>query len=358
MAGNKYISKLRSMERAVTPGEVNPFLDVLRTPSPSVNWALANPGHGLPYGCGMILYGPPKGGKSIICNALIGQLHKDDPDAFAIYYNTEFRAEIQSNRSQLKIWGIDEDRFQAFNTNAPEYIFDHIEKDLKALIQDGCKIKLIIIDSLTNIAGRRMLNADTVNQQLIGDQAATIKDGLLRIMPVIRDHKIALVATSHIRAELDPKEQMRGNNVKMAAAWATKHTFEYFCYVEPNLSKDGKITLAGEELVDKEIIDFMGNAQKNAHKIRFKVKESSIGPAGRTAEFTLDYKRGIINQYEEIFTLAKNLGIIERPNLQTYKYKDLQWRGLINCLIAIRDNPELQSQLLAEIVKKDRELPG
>lgn len=99
---------------------------------------------------------------------------------------------------------------------------------------------MIIIDSLTGIAGRRMLNSDTISQQQIGDQALTIKDGLMRILPVIRKHKIAMIATAHIRAEMDQLEQMRGNKVKMAAGWATKHTFEYFCYVEPNLSKDGK----------------------------------------------------------------------------------------------------------------------
>lgn len=125
---NKFIAKLRKMEGAVVPGEHDPYTDVLRTPSPGINWAFANKGHGLPFGSSMILYGPPKGGKSIICNALTGQLHKDDPDAFVISYNTEFRGEMQSNTEQMKIWGIDPDRFQAFNVNTPELIFDHIEK--------------------------------------------------------------------------------------------------------------------------------------------------------------------------------------------------------------------------------------
>jgi RecA/RadA recombinase len=350
---NKFFNKLISLEGAVERDQ-NPYLNVLRSPSPSLNWTFANPGHGLPYGASMLLYGPPKGGKSIVCNSLIGQLHQDDPEAYAVVFNTEMRGAFQNNNEQFKVWGIDPERVVIYDVNEPGLIFDRIEQDLQAIMQEVCKIKLIIIDSLTAIAGRRTLNSDSVNKMQIGDQALTVKDGLLRILPVIRKNKIALVGTAHIRAELDQLEQMRGNTVKMAASWAAKHTFEYFCYVEPNRSKDGKVSLAGEEFTDPDIVDFMNNAQKTAHKIRFRVKESSMGPAGRTAEFTLDYKKGIINQYEEVFAMAKNLNILERPNNQTYQYKDKKWRGIVACLTAIKEDKTLRDELLAEIVKKDQ----
>lgn len=349
----KFLSKLRQLEGAVDPTTVNPLANCLQTASPSVNWAFANDGHGLPFGYGMLLYGPPKGGKSIICNSLIGSLHQQDPEAIAVVFNTEMRGALQTNSNQLAKWGIDPERFITYDVNQPEMIFDRIEHDIAAACQEGEKIKLVIIDSLTNIVGRRTLNADSVSQQQIGDQALTIKDGLMRILPVIRKHNIALVGTSHIRAELDQREQMRGKTIKMAAAWATKHTFEYFCFVEPNRSKDGKVTLAGEEFVDKEILDFMDHAQKTGHKIRFKVEENSAGPSGRTAEFTLDYNKGIINQYEEIFTLAVNYKIIQRPTNVTYTYNDKSWRGIVACLTGIRDDEALQKELLAKVFTKD-----
>ena len=353
---NKFLTKLRALEGAVNPEAEHP--GVLQTPSPSVNWALKNDAygvknHGLPFGAGMLLYGPPKGGKSIITNALVGQLHRQDPEAIAIKFNTEMRGAMQDNSAQHKMWGIDPDRFVVFDANAPENIFDRIETDIGAMVQEGAKIKLIIIDSLTGISGRRTQNATTILTQQIGDHAATIKDGLGRIMTTIRKHGIALICTSHIRAELDQLEQMRGNTVKMQGAWATKHFFEFFCYVEPNRSKTGKTTLAGEDFTDSEVVDFMDKAQKTGHKIRFTLKESSLGPSGRTAEFTLDYEKGIVNTYEEIFTLAVNMGILTRPNNQTYEYKDLKWRGLVNCLSAIRDSDTLQQQLLLEVFKKD-----
>jgi RecA/RadA recombinase len=217
------------------------------------------------------------------------------------------------------------------------------------------KLKLIVIDSLTGIQGRRFQNADTIMTQQIGDQALTLKDGLLMILPTIRKHKIALIMTAHVRAELDQLEQMRGKKVKMAAAWATKHTAEFFGYVEKNQSKDGRVSLDGQEFVDKSVVDFMDKGEKTGHKIRFRIDESSIGPQGRTAEFTLDYNKGIINTFEEAFTLGKNYGIIERPNNQMWSYNGQSYRGVPAILGFLKDTPEACQKILEEVRKKDIE---
>lgn len=350
----KLMSQLRKLDGAVQITEQDPLNGpCLKAPCPSVNWAFGIPGQGLPFGLGMLLYGPPKGGKSILCNAFVGQLHKDDPEAVAVCFNTELRGEFQANLAQMRTWGIDPERYIVFDVSQPELIFDRIEKDIADLCQQGLKIKLVIIDSLTGIQGRRSLNADSVSSQQIGDHAATIKDGLKRVVPIFRKHKIAYIGTDHVRAEMDQKEIMRGKTVKMASAWAAKHTFEIFAYAEPNKSKAGRVSLAGEEFLDKETVDFMENAQRTGHKIRFRVEESSVGPAMRTAEFTLDYEKGIVNQYEEVFTLAKNLNILQRPNQTTYAFGDKTFRGIVNCLTTIRDDQTLYDQLLSEIVKTD-----
>lgn len=353
MAGNKLINKLRGLTGAVDPN-IDPMLNVLRTPSPSVNWALGVRGYGLPFGYSMVLYGPPKGGKSIICNSFIGQLHKDDPEAVAVVFNTELRGALQQGSSAAQAYGIDPDRYICYDVNEPALIFDRIETELVEAIEAGLKIKLVIIDSLKGIQGRRAMNATTVNQMQIGDQAATLQDGLLRITPVIRRHNIALIMTTHIRAEMDQSEIMRGNTTKMAASYAAKHMAEFFCHVEPNRSKTGRENLAGESFLDEDTKDFMDKSLKTAHKIRFKVTGNSLGPADQSAEFTLDYQKGIINQYEEIFTLAKNTGIIEKPNNMTYQYKDIKWVGLKNCLIALRDDHTLQQKILTDVYEKDR----
>lgn len=348
----KLFAKLKEADGAVNPDNADTaMLSCLRGPSPSTNWTFATPGFGLPFGCHAIYWGPPKSGKSLVANAQAGQLHRDDPDSLAIKLNTELRGEIQGGNKSLSMFGIDKSRWQELDRNSPEGVFDFIEHDVDAMCQAGEKIRLLIIDSLTNISGRRALNTDTIMTQNIGDNALTVSEGLKRILPIIRKHKIALISTVHARAELDMQEQMRGKKIKMAGGWAMKHLAEYFCYIEPNQSKDGKKDLLEQEFKDPDIKDFMDHSAKTGHKIRFSVTDSSTGVSGRVGEFTLDYERGIVNQHEEVALLAINLGIVQRPNNLSYVANGQTYKGFANYVMAVRDNAELQSYLMGQIIK-------
>lgn len=349
-----FMKALLKLEGAVTE-QYNPFAHVIRTPSPSVNFVFGN-SHGLPQGYTIVIYGPPAGGKSVLCNAMIGQLHKDDPDAIAIKFNTEMRELGQLTEAQAQIWGIDRERYAPYDVNSPDLIFDRIEKDVASLCQEGAPIKLIIIDSITAIQGRRAMNADSIMTQQIGDLALTLQDGLKRILPIQRKYKIALILTAHVRAEMDMAEQMRGNKVKMAASFGVQHHAEYFMYVEPNRSKEGKQDLLGQKLEDDSVTDLMDKTEVTGHKIRVMMKKSSMGPKLRTAEFTLDYNRGIINTHEEVFLLGVNRGVIEKPNNLSYAFEDKKWAGKPAMLQALREDKELQERVLQEI--RDRDIKG
>lgn len=353
----KLFGKLRKLDGAVDR-TYNPFSNVLRTNSPSINIALANPGYGLPQGYSMILWGPPKSGKSIMCNTFIGECHKADPEAYTVTFNTELRGELQQSDDASQMFGIDPDRHVTFDVNEPELIFDRIEKELWPAVDQGLKLKIIVVDSVTNIVGRKLANAESVNQHLIGDLAATIQDGLKRIQAGCRRRRISLLLTTHARAELDMSEQKRGKTEKMAGSFALKHFAEYFCHVHRVAGKAGGTSLLDEALVNPELQDFLDNGTKTGHRIRFKVDGNSMGPDGRVAEFTLDYQRGIINQYEEIYVLGLNYGVIEKPNQSWYQFEEQKWHGSKNCLVAIRDNPELQTKILNKIYEKDAKTLG
>ena len=323
----------------------NPFDYVLDTHSPSFNYLFGNT-HGLPLGASVVLIGPPKGGKTLIANDFIAKLHESDPNALAIKFDTELRSSFQSNTTLQT--GIDKSRLRVWETNRPNEIFDRIEKDIAAF-QEKSKnqIKLIVIDSLTGIAGRRSLNADSVDQQQIGDEALTIGTGLKRIMPILRRYKIALVATVHIRAELDRLEQMRGHTTKAAMPYAAKHTFEYFVNVEPNQTKDGKV-------FDEEKTDLKDKAIQTGHKILAKMTESSCSPKGRIAEFTLDYNRGIVNIGAEVAQLTCSTGVVKRPNNRTYEICGLSWNGRTNYENALEEDLSLRKDVLEMIKNSDK----
>lgn len=351
MAGKNWMKALNKLEGAVDKNK-NVFLTGARTPSPSVNFTMGNT-HLIPSGYTLIMFGPPAGGKSIVSNAFIGQLHKDDSEAIAIKFNTELREQAQTTKRQREIWGIDDDRYMAYDVNDPELIFDRIEKDIAALCQEGAPIKLIVIDSINGIIGRRAKNADSISVQQIGDEAKTLQDGFKRILAIQRKYGITMILTAHVRAEMDQAEQARGNKLRMGAAYAVQHYCEYFMFVEQNRSSKGRENLLGQKFEDTEQTDMMDKAEITGHKIRCTMKKSSIGPKGRVGEFTLDYNQGIINSHEEVFLLGVNRGVIDKPNNLSYEFGGKKWAGKPAMLEALKTDAELREAILAEIRKRD-----
>src|SRR4051812_12506136 len=108
----KWMDKLQKLEGAVNR-DYDPWSDVIRSPSPSINFTFGRT-HGLPRGYVLTIFGPPRHGKSLLINSFIGQMHKDDPDAICVKYNTELREGIQLTRKDMGLFGIDESRYMAF----------------------------------------------------------------------------------------------------------------------------------------------------------------------------------------------------------------------------------------------------
>jgi len=355
MAYNKKngLSRLLKLSGAIT-GEARKSIhnDVVATRSPAFNFIFGK-GHGLPKGYSMLLYGPPRGGKSILINEMIGWLHMSDPDVICVKFNTEFRESAQLDDEQVRMYGIDPERLISFEVNQPDQIFDRIEKELAAEIQDGMKIGLVAIDSINGIVGRREGNADTVMTQQIGDNALTVQTGMKRILEVQRKGNFGLVVTSHIRAQMDMAEQMRGNKVRPGVSYALQHHCEYYVYVEPLRSKEGRSDAMGNKFEDDSATDFRDNAEVTGHKVVAKMMDSSVGPKGRVGIFTFDYKKGIINQHEEVFTLGVNRGLIEKPNLQTYAFGGKEYRGREAMLNALKSDPQLCEAILTKLREAD-----
>ena len=78
-----------------------------------------------------------------------------------------------------------------------------------------------------------------------------------------------------------------------------------------------------------------------------------MAPFNRTAEFTFDFKKGVINVHEEVFKLGTNRGVIEKPNQVTYSFQGKTWKGKESMLQALQESPELQAAVIVELKKRD-----
>jgi RecA/RadA recombinase len=233
-------------------------------------------------------------------------------------------------------------------------IFDAIETPIAAQCQEGMPLKLVIIDSINGIKGRRSMNQDSIETQNIGDEALTLGAGFRRILGVQRKYGFAVILTCQIRAEMNPLEIKRRNLTRLSMPFAVQHYAEYHMSVEKDRNVTGRTDLAGNEFKDDSAGDIEGKGDQTGHKIRAKMLDNSCGPKGRLASFTIDYNKGVINQFEEVLVLGINRGVIERPNNLTYMFGDKKWTGKPALLEAIKNDKTLQDTIMNEVFSRDK----
>lgn len=338
---NKWMKELSKLDGAV---DSEAKLNVLKSPSPSLNWIYGKNG-GILEGSTCLFYGPQKSGKSLASYLFTGELHRTDPEAIAIRFDTEMRSMFQMKGS----WGIDYDRFQSVDSNDPVEVFDQINGSIKSMVQDGMPLKLIVIDSLTALSGLREKDAESIANMQMGDRALAVQKGLKSILPFIRRNKITLICTSHMRANFDAG--LYGPKEKAALAWFEKHFAECFVEVKRDGSKDGKSDILGNVLEKDDVKDFRGNKEITGHKIYVKMAENSLGVAGRSGEFTIDYEKGLINVHEEVFMLGINTGAVERPNNRTYVFDGQNYTSKADFVNALKDNEQLQAKVMEKVMQ-------
>lgn len=345
---NKWTKQLQAYDDAVNY-DYDSFAqeNCLYTPSPYFNWIFSNKAGGIPKNSSILFYSEPKAGKSLSIYALIKEMQARDPEGISIYFNTECRGQLQFDA----IPGIDKERSIIYDTNQAVEIFDRIEGDIRAMVEDGMPLRMIAIDSLNGIMGIKRGDTDSVANHLMGDQALTLKNGLGKLIPFCKRNGILLIGTAQMAANLDAGSY--GPKEKMSASWFTRHAFEYYVSLKRAGAAEDKQDIEGKTFEEEDTKDARGNKLLNGHKVFVKMEQSSIGQAGRAGVFTLSYDNGIVNQNEEIFWLGKNLGILKTENNRTYFFGEQKFNGKKEAAQAIKDDPKLAAAILEEVRKRD-----
>lgn len=354
---NKFVAKLRNLD-SVAKARVDVWAEdnLIRSSSPGVNW-LFGKNHGFPLGYNIVTWGEQKSGKSILFYDLAGQVHQKWPDAIVVKVDSEFRDDAQLDEAHARAYGIDLDRWILIQSNNAVEIFDTLNKDVFPLLSDGANIKLVGIDSVNGIIGRKTAGTESLADYTIGDHAQTLQIGLQSIRQTMFRHRIGLYLTAHARDEMDRIEVMRGNKKKMGVANAVKHLCEFIVNVERNYTKTGNKDELGNDLVDTTKKDMGDDAERTGHKIRFWMCGNTIGPANRVAEATFNYSTGFVNQHEELFRLGQNWGVFERVNAQTWRIGSEEFRGRPAFLEALKARQDLQ-QFVVQALKEREKTTG
>lgn len=311
MSKSKWMSRLTADFGKAAAEIPKPTDQVIPLASPSLNWAIGN--GGLVVGKALCYYGPESGGKSLLMQLTLIEIQKQDPEAICVLFDAEYAF----NPSWFKKLGGDLDRLYVRQTNDPVKIFDYVSGEMLELIQDGCPIKAIAIDSVKSIKYPKDIKKVSTDQTMGGGGASYLGSALKHVTPVIREHNITCVLVQQVYEEMDQYKKMR-NPWIVPDGRALKHFCDYMAQVDKLETKDGIIE-TGENI--------HGGASQIGHKVRVKFKKNRVGAPYRTAQFTLDYQSGIVDTGNEIFDLAKSLSVVYHPvNPETGKENVQMWK--------------------------------
>ena len=337
-ATTKWMSKLTSDFGVIAAEMPKPSSSVITLPSPSLNWAIGN--GGLVEGKALCLFGPESGGKSLLMQLILAEIQQKYPDGICVLFDAEYAF----NPIWFEKLGGDLSRLIVRSSNDPLKIFDYISGDMLQIVQDGCPIKAIAIDSVKSIKYPKDANKkQSTDLTMGGGGASYLGSALKSVTPVIRENNITTVLVQQIYEEMDQYKKMR-NPFIVPDGRALKHFCDYMAQVDKGETSKN-IVESGENMT--------GGKQQVGHKVTVKFKKNRVAAPYRTAQFTLNYEKGIVDAGNEVFELAKSLGVIYHPvNVETNKENVQMWT--FADLDPIRGEDNMRTKVLADKSLQDK----
>lgn len=316
-----WMKKLEDDYAKVASSMPKPSDNVIQLPSPSFNWAVGN--GGITEGKAACFFGPESSGKSLLSQLVLVELQKKHPESIQILIDAEF----SFNRDWFEKLGGDLERLLVKQTNDPLEIFDWMEKDVQAMLQDGAPINGLMIDSVKSIRYPGDMKDKSTDITMGGSGAKYLGPALKGLLPIIRTYNITTLLIQQVYEEMDQYKKMN-NPWIIPDGRALKHFCDYMLQVERVDTKAGRL---------EEGKTIAGGANQIGHKVRVKGKKNRVGAPYRVAEFSLQYDKGIVDTENEIYELAKSMGIIYHPiSPNTGKPNKLMW--------AFKDHPHIKGE--------------
>jgi RecA/RadA recombinase len=142
----------------------------------------------IPQGAIVAMYGPPSCGKTWVALDMVGRIHAEDPEAFAVWFDTEFRMGFDD---AVADFGVKKDRFVPLSTNTVADIEYNLDK-IFTMVEDGLPLKVIVLNTVTGIVVPRD------EEEPIGYRTRLLEAMAARC----QRHRITLILVCHVRKEM------------------------------------------------------------------------------------------------------------------------------------------------------------
>ena len=165
----------------------------------------------------------------------------------------------------------------------------------------------------------------------IGLMARFLTTTLKKVCLEVKKANIPFIIINHVHESLD----MYGPSHVFSGGNSLKHVLSANVFFEAVQRKDAQI------LDEKE--------NKIGHTIRATIEKSKFGPHPRKCEFKVDFSIGVIDEHEEIATLAIDYEIIKKISSVSYEYNEKKYVGYQKLCDAIQNDKNFAEELKDKI---------
>jgi len=329
------------------------YSDVISTGSHALDDALGI--WGIPRGHVVQYAGYESSGKTLMALCTIAEWQKLDPQNWAMFIDAEFTFD----KTWAASFGVDLTRLYVLRENKGTAIMDRLVgipgkrgsdgtvKKVKPGILDveletgGTGLGIIVLDSVAAIQppAEESSRSGKDNMALM---ARFLPPELRKLTPLLTATGVTLIIINQVRTK---PGVMYGDPTISPGGQALKHA----CSQMINL---GMIKSSTESYI------FDASKTQIGHKIRAKVQKNKKAPPFRTAEFSIEYLRGIVSKHEELRDIAAKYGVIERPNNKVWVLDGIKYNGKDAVSEAIKNDSSLQISLLERTKEAKKNFVG
>jgi recombination protein RecA len=350
MAGKSMADVWKQMEKQhgseglfVGSEEKYGVVETLSTGSYLVDDAL---GFGIPKGHIVQYAGFQSSGKTLLALSTIAEYQKNNPEGWCMFIDAEY----SWDREWAAKLGVDLDRIYVYKENNGVKIFERLigqasktpGKKAKQGVLDlelesgGTGLGIVVLDSVASMIPP-VEEVTLTGGQSMAAMARFLPQELRRLTPMLSATGITFIAINQLREKPgvmygDPTQSSGGNALRFACA--------QMVHLAKMTGADAKVERDGEQV---------------GGMVRARIDKNKVNSPNKSAEFTIEYLKGIVNKGAELRDLGCKYGIIKRPNNRTYEYGGQSYNGKENIANAL-DPLETQSIIWKEIQQAKRQI--
>lgn len=327
----KEITKFFGEDNIFFDGNISTKYEAIKTGSARLDEAIGI--GGIPRGRIIQLAGQESSGKTMLALSCIREYLNENPDNTALFIDAEYTYDPEWAQKQ----GVDTSRVMVIKTNEAKAIFEgligtmkvnsqtkKVSKNMKGILDHVIEgtdprfksLGIIVLDSIAVLNTPLEISA-TVGKANVAPIPRFMSTELKKLTPVVAEANVAFVAINQVRVNVG---QMFGDPTTSPGGKALKHACSLMLNMAPVFARDSVI----KDSSDKRI----------GHTVRVKIQKNKVGAPFRQAEYKVEYQRGIVNSYEELFDLALEYKLIERPSSQSFLIGAEKVRGRENAIKA------------------------